>query len=108
MKPIVLFILLSLIAEAGRAAMVTYTSNGPHNLRDLPTFEALTLEVTNLIEPVTEITVTFSTLFHSYPADIDALLVGPTGQNVMLMSDVGELLSETEALIRTGNTRRRR
>ncbi|MEP6809069.1 MAG: dockerin type I domain-containing protein [Chthoniobacterales bacterium] len=35
------------------------------------------------------ISVTLSNFSHFYPADVDVLLVGPQGQNVMLMSDVG-------------------
>jgi hypothetical protein len=38
---------------------------------------------------VTNATVTFESLSHTFPADIDALLVGPRGQNVLLMSDAG-------------------
>ena len=40
------------------------------------------------LPPVTKVTVTLS-LSHTYPADVDILLVGPTGQSVVLMSDVG-------------------
>lgn len=38
---------------------------------------------------LTSISVTLSGFSHFYPADVDVLLVGPEGQNVMLMSDVG-------------------
>ncbi len=38
---------------------------------------------------LTSISVTVSNFTHPYPADVDVLLVGPQGQNVMLMSDVG-------------------
>ena len=38
---------------------------------------------------LTSISVTVSNFTHLYPADVDMLLVGPQGQNVMLMSDVG-------------------
>ena len=38
---------------------------------------------------VTNATVTFESLSHTFPDDIDALLVGPHGQNVLLMSDAG-------------------
>lgn len=79
--------------------MVTYTSQGPHFIPDGPAFFALTIDVANILEPVVEITVTFSDLLHTHPSDIDALLVGPAGQNIMLMSDVGELLSEAESSI---------
>jgi subtilisin-like proprotein convertase family protein len=38
---------------------------------------------------LTAISVTLNGFSHAYPADVDVLLVGPNGQNVMLMSDVG-------------------
>jgi subtilisin-like proprotein convertase family protein len=39
--------------------------------------------------PLTDITVTFSNFSHTWPGDLDILLVGPTGQNVLLMGAVG-------------------
>lgn len=38
---------------------------------------------------VSKVTVTLADLSHSYPTDLDILLVGPQGQTVMLMSDAG-------------------
>lgn len=38
---------------------------------------------------LTGISVTLNNFSHFYPADVDILLVGPGGQNVLLMSDVG-------------------
>lgn len=38
---------------------------------------------------LTAISVTLIGFSHTYPADVDVLLVGPNGQNVLLMSDVG-------------------
>ena len=103
MKALLSLTLLSLLAATSRAATMTYTSQGPHSLHDGPAFFVLTIDVSGLVEPVAEMNVTFSSLFHPHPADIDALLVGPAGQNVMLMSDVGELLSETDSIIQDVN-----
>ena len=38
---------------------------------------------------MTKVTVTLNSLSHTFPADIDILLVGPGGQNAIIMSDVG-------------------
>jgi subtilisin-like proprotein convertase family protein len=38
---------------------------------------------------ITKMTVTLSNVWHTWPADIDILLVGPTGTNVVLMADAG-------------------
>ncbi|HEY6167374.1 MAG TPA: PKD domain-containing protein, partial [Verrucomicrobiae bacterium] len=48
-----------------------------------------TITVTNLAGTITKITATLSNLNHTYPSDIDVLLVGPTGQTILLMSDTG-------------------
>jgi subtilisin-like proprotein convertase family protein len=50
-----------------------------------------TIIVSNLAGAVTKVTATLSNLSHTYPDDLDILLVGPTGTNVMLMSDAGGL-----------------
>ena len=47
-----------------------------------------TITVPARATPVTKVSVTLS-LSHTYPDDIDILLVGPTGESVVLMSDVG-------------------
>jgi hypothetical protein len=38
---------------------------------------------------VVKVTATITNFSHTFPGDVDLLLVGPGGQNVMLMSDVG-------------------
>lgn len=48
-----------------------------------------TLLVSGVTSPVTNLTVTLHRFIHTYPADVDVLLVGPGGQSVMLMSDAG-------------------
>jgi hypothetical protein len=47
------------------------------------------IDVEGVIGTVQKGTVTLSNLCHTWPADIDALLVGPHGQSTMLMSDAG-------------------
>ena len=48
-----------------------------------------TINVSGLSGMITKVTATLNRLSHTYPGDIDILLVGPGGQKVMLMSDVG-------------------
>jgi subtilisin-like proprotein convertase family protein len=45
--------------------------------------------VTDMPASVTKVVVTLSALSHAFPDDLDVLLVGPAGQHVLLMSDVG-------------------
>jgi len=48
-----------------------------------------TIDVAGFIGNIVNVTVTIYGMSHAYPDDIDVLLVGPGGQEVLLMSDVG-------------------
>ncbi|HLU12249.1 MAG TPA: proprotein convertase P-domain-containing protein, partial [Oceanobacillus sp.] len=48
-----------------------------------------TINVTDLTGVITDVDVRLFEFNHTFPADVDILLVGPHGQNVILMSDVG-------------------
>jgi hypothetical protein len=48
-----------------------------------------TVNVAFLGGTVTKLTVTLNNLSHTFPGDLDILLVGPGGQSVILMSDTG-------------------
>ncbi|MDB6034285.1 MAG: hypothetical protein JWM16_4623 [Verrucomicrobiales bacterium] len=47
------------------------------------------IQVSNVFGIVTKVTVTLYNLSHSYPQDIDIMLVGPANDSVVLMSDIG-------------------
>ena len=47
------------------------------------------INVSNVGGTITKVTVTLTEFRHSYPDDVDILLVGPNGQSVVLMSDAG-------------------
>src|SRR5262249_37659789 len=47
------------------------------------------ITVSGVTGVISKVRVSLKNLTHSYPDDIDILLVGPTGQSLILMSDVG-------------------
>ena len=46
------------------------------------------ITVAGIVNPVTKVTVTLKEITHTFPSDVDVLLVGPTGVKFVLMSDV--------------------
>jgi subtilisin-like proprotein convertase family protein len=65
------------------AGLVTIPAMGPATSYPVP------LSVAGIAGTVTDVNVTLIGLEHTYPADLDVMLVGPGGQHVVLMSDVG-------------------
>ena len=63
---------------------VASTVDGPWDLYPSP------VAVASSPGPITKVTVTLHGFGHTYPGDVDALLSGPGGETVILMSDVGE------------------
>ncbi|HTI98954.1 MAG TPA: protease pro-enzyme activation domain-containing protein [Dongiaceae bacterium] len=57
------------------------------------------ITVSGLTNPITKVTVTLNGLTHTYPSDIDVLLVGPQGQTVMLMADAGYSFSINDVVL---------
>src|SRR5436190_12094960 len=51
-----------------------------------------TITVAGLSGVINKVTVTLTNINHTFPDDIDILLVGPTGQKTILMSDAGNTL----------------
>jgi subtilisin-like proprotein convertase family protein len=58
-----------------------------------------TILLTNVVGTVTKVTATVSKLAHSFPRDIDILLVGPTGTNVILESGCGSGVAITNVTL---------
>jgi uncharacterized repeat protein (TIGR01451 family) len=54
-----------------------------------PTAYPLTINVSGMTAAVQRVRVTLASFSHSYPDDLDVLLVGPSGQAVVMMSDGG-------------------
>ena len=48
-----------------------------------------TINISGVAGTVSKVTATLTGLSHTFPGDVDILLVGPGGQKVILMSDVG-------------------
>ncbi len=61
----------------------TPTTSGPAN--PYPS----NIVVSGVGGPISKVTVSLTNMNHTFPADIDILLVGPGGQNVVIMSDAG-------------------
>ncbi len=53
------------------------------------------INVSGLFGTITDVNVTLNGFTHSWPDDVDILLVGPEGQNLILLSDVGSYYSVT-------------
>jgi subtilisin-like proprotein convertase family protein len=65
------------------ATPITIPDSGPGN--PYPS----TINVSGLSGPVVDVDVTLHGLTHTWPDDLDVLLIGPGGQSVLLLSDVG-------------------
>ena len=48
-----------------------------------------TCEITGRTGVITDVDISISRLFHTFPDRIDMLLVGPGGENAIIMSDAG-------------------
>ncbi len=58
-----------------------------------------TISVSGLMGTVTNVAVTLNNLNHTFPDDLDILVVGPTGANLALMSDAGGSIDITNTTL---------
>ena len=77
----------------GPASSITINDNAPAS--PYPSV----LHVAGLVGKVNKVTVTIIGLQHGYAPDIDMILVGPQGTNVVLMSDAGSFTSADNVTI---------
>lgn len=70
------------------SATITYSNSEPIAI---PTMGPAAPSSINVVQsgPIQSVTVELSGLTHTFPDDLDILLVGPTGASVLLMSDTG-------------------
>lgn len=71
------------------AAAITIPAGAPGTTSGPADPYPSTVTVTNMPGTITKVTVTLSQLSHTFPDDVGVLLVGPGGDTVELMSDVG-------------------
>jgi hypothetical protein len=69
----------------------TFSNTNPITIQDATASNPYpsTINVSGLNGNLASLKVTLTNLSHTWPDDIDALLVGPTGAKIILMSDVG-------------------
>jgi subtilisin-like proprotein convertase family protein len=87
------------LAAAGPAAADTFSNTGTITINDSTETQCdvvgnatpypSDIAVSGVAGTVTSVTVTVTGLSHTFPDDVDMLLVGPQGQTVLLMADTG-------------------
>src|SRR5215218_1223347 len=78
-------------AGTASAATVTFSNSGAIDIPDntIASPYPSTINVSGLAGNVQKATVTLRSFTHTCPEDLDVLVVGPSGANTILMSDVG-------------------
>jgi subtilisin-like proprotein convertase family protein len=78
------------VSTFSNATAVTIPATGTGTSTGAPaTPYPSTIEVSGLSGTVSKVRATLTGFSHTFPSDIDVLLVGPGGQKLLLMSDVG-------------------
>jgi subtilisin-like proprotein convertase family protein len=68
---------------------ITIPAGAPGTTSGAASIYPSTINVSGLIGTVSKVTVTLTNLSHTFPDDLDMLLVSPSGQKILLMSDAG-------------------
>ena len=84
-----------LAANTTSMALPSSGTNGTAN----PYPSTITVPATVPAVQLTDVNVTLTGFSHTYPADIDILLEGPSGATVVLMSDVGSFTNAVNATL---------
>lgn len=91
---VVIALILAIAGATSVRAVYTSPTGGPVTMS--PSSEAgaatpypSTIDVSGLSGSIVSVVVRLNGLSHTFPDDLDIVLVGPSGQAVMLMSDVG-------------------
>ena len=71
------------------AASARFANESEINIQDLAPPPPSTILVSGLTATVQRVTVTLSNLTHSFPDDLDIVLMGPGGRRIVLMSEAG-------------------
>lgn len=81
----------SVLLAATAQGQITVTNTTPITIRDNNTADPFpsTISVSNYVGGIKRIIVSLNKVSHPYPDDIDVLLVSPSGDQVLLVSDAG-------------------
>jgi len=75
--------------EQSNPAYITIPNGAPATTSGIASPYPSTINVSGVDRVIDNVSVTVNWLTHTYPQDLDILLVSPSGTNVLLMSDVG-------------------
>lgn len=102
------------IANASDLSAAAFSNSGNITVGDRPaggnpakaTPYSSDINVAGMSGTVTKVTVTLTNINHTFPDDLDVLLVGPGGENCLVLSDVGggrDLINTTVTLDQTAS-----